>query len=139
MLAPQRRAAEYRRGGGLGTGLSADRSGETGGAGPTGGGRRGRLAAMQKSTKRLLLAFAATLAGVIGLLVYQNFGPNPPIIVSPATTHITKPLIPAGQPGAGLPDYRQAYLNLLGPPPAAEDNAAIPLLQAMWPAGLDAD
>ena len=43
---------------------------------------------------------------MLALFLYQLFGPNPKIIISPQTTFITSPLRPDG-----LPDYEKYMLN----------------------------
>lgn len=60
------------------------------------------------------------------------FGPESPIVVSPATTYLTGPLA-----ADGLPDYGAAVLAALGPAPAPEDNAAAELLLVFWPMDFD--
>ena len=63
----------------------------------------------------------------------QLFGPNPPIVVSPQTTHITSPL------GAnGLPDYERFVLERAREGVTPENNAAVLIWQALWPGELDA-
>ncbi|MEX2309100.1 MAG: hypothetical protein WD738_15990 [Pirellulales bacterium] len=62
------------------------------------------------------------------LFFYQLFGPNPPIIVSRETTYVTEPLKPNG-----LPDYEQYVLDLYRNDVTPENNAAIPLLQLLFP------
>lgn len=64
--------------------------------------------------------------------VYQLFGPNPPIIVSPQTTYITTPLGPDG-----LPDYEQYAHDQCRKRVTPEDNAAALLWPALWPGELD--
>jgi len=66
------------------------------------------------------------------LFIFQLFGPNPRIIVSPQTTYITEPLGPDG-----LPDYEKYVLDLYREGATPENNAAIPLLRALWPGELD--
>jgi len=65
-------------------------------------------------------------------LLWGLFGPEPPITVSPATTYLTAPLA-----ADGLPDYGAALLAAQGPAPKPEDNAAVELLQVMWPMDFD--
>ncbi|QDV80637.1 hypothetical protein K2D_42670 [Planctomycetes bacterium K2D] len=67
-----------------------------------------------------------TILIVFGYCLYATVGPNPPIIVSKATTHLTTPL---GKDG--LPDYAAVLLadTMKGVTP--ETNAAVPLLEAM--------
>jgi hypothetical protein len=66
------------------------------------------------------------------LFIFQLLGPNPRIIVSPQTTYITEPLGPDG-----LPDYEKYVLDLYREGATPENNAAIPLLRALWPGELD--
>ena len=66
------------------------------------------------------------------LFLLQLFGPNPSIIVSPQTTHITKPLGPDG-----LPDYERHLLELSREGVTPENNAAPLLWQALFPGELD--
>lgn len=72
-------------------------------------------------------------AGILTVLLvvawlFNLFGPEPRLVVSEETTWITSPL------GAdGLPDYSAHVLAALGPAPPPEENAAVPLLEALWP------
>lgn len=76
------------------------------------------------------------LAGVFLLLVclflYQLFGPNPRIIVSPQTTYITAPLAENG-----LPDYEKHYRDSFRQGVTPENNAAALLFEALGPDDLD--
>ncbi len=85
-----------------------------------------------KSTWRILLAIFAMLCLLVGLFFYQLFGPSPPIVVSKQTTYLTEPLAEDG-----LPDYAKYLLDKQREGVTPENNAAIPFLQAMWPAELD--
>lgn len=58
------------------------------------------------------------------------FGPEPRLVVSERTTWITTPLA-----ADGLPDFSAHLLARLGPAPPPEENAAVPLLAALWPMG----
>jgi type II secretory pathway pseudopilin PulG len=69
---------------------------------------------------------------LVMLFVLQLFGPNPPILVSPQTTYITEPLGPDG-----LPDYEQYVLELYRDGVTPENNAAVLLWQALFPAEVD--
>lgn len=75
-----------------------------------------------------LVLFAVTTT------LYGLFGPDTPIVVAPETTVITTPLA-----DDGLPDYAAHVLARFGRGTPQEDNAAVPLLMALWPAGIDAD
>ncbi len=69
----------------------------------------------------------------VAVLVWGLFGPDVPIRVSRETTFLTQPLA-----ADGLPDYGEAKLAAMGPAPKPEDNAAVELLQVMWPLGFQA-
>lgn len=84
---------------------------------------------MKITSGKLLLA---AVVAVVGLFLLQLLGPNPAIVVSPQTTVITAPLA-----DDGLPDYATYLLHADRKGVTPESNAAIPFLQAMWPAGLD--
>jgi hypothetical protein len=75
---------------------------------------------------------AGAILFLILLFVYQLFGPNPAIIVSRETTYITKPLGPDG-----LPDYRQAMLEMYREGVTPENNAAVLLWQVLGRGKLD--
>ena len=76
---------------------------------------------------------AGIVVVLLAMMVWGLFGPEPPITVSRETTYLTEPLA-----ADGLPDYGAAVLASLGPAAAPEDNAAVELLQVMWPFGIDA-
>jgi len=76
----------------------------------------------------------AVLVLVICWFLYQMFGPNPPIKVARQTTWITEPLN-----DCGLPDFETWYKSFLSEGVTPENNAAIPVLQAMWPADIPAE
>ncbi|QDV76042.1 hypothetical protein Spa11_42660 [Botrimarina mediterranea] len=67
-----------------------------------------------------------TILIVFGYCLYATVGPNPPIIVSKATTHLTTPL---GKDG--LPDYAAVLLADAMKGVTPETNAAVPLLESM--------
>jgi len=70
---------------------------------------------------------------LLALLVWGLFGPEPPITVARETTYLTEPLA-----ADGLPDYGAAVLATTRPAPRPQDNAAVDLLEVMWPLGIDA-
>jgi hypothetical protein len=76
---------------------------------------------------------AGIVVVLLAMIVWGLFGPEPPITVSRETTYLTEPLA-----ADGLPDYGAALLASLGPAPRPEDNAAVDLLQVMWPLEIDA-
>src|SRR3712207_869637 len=63
-----------------------------------------------------------------GLFIFQLAGPSPKIIISKQTTYITSPLRPSG-----LPDYEEFLRQKLRDGVTPENNAAVLLIQAMWP------
>ncbi len=63
--------------------------------------------------------------------LYQLFGPNEQIIVSPETTVITAPFR-----ADGLPDYARYFYELGHEGVTPENNGAVPFWQAMWPGDL---
>lgn len=87
----------------------------------------------QRTTRRasclLWGLIAAVLVLPLGLGLYLTFGPNPAIVVSRATTHLTTPLT-----ADGLPDYAAALLADMRKGVTPANNAAVPFLKAMWPA-----
>ncbi|TWT30438.1 hypothetical protein KOR34_49970 [Posidoniimonas corsicana] len=78
--------------------------------------------------KLIGLLLAATAPG------WQAAASEPPIVVSPETTHLTEPLAEDG-----LPDYSGALLAELREGVTPENNGGILYLRAMWPAGLTLD
>lgn len=72
---------------------------------------------------RACLAFASGL-----------FSSDVPPILGPDTTVISEPLA-----ADGLPDYAAYARSLLGSGTPPEENAAVPLLAACWPAGIHKD
>ncbi|TWT38563.1 hypothetical protein [Blastopirellula retiformator] len=77
----------------------------------------------------------AIIGGIVllslAILIWIVAGPSGPIVVSKQTTHLTEPLSKNG-----LVDYHQAILEMQGNGVTPEQNAAIPYLQATWPAGI---
>lgn len=86
--------------------------------------------AWRRSLRRIAVGVGVLL---VATLLWGLFGPEPPIRVARETTFLTAPLA-----ADGLPDYEAALLAMAGPAPAPEDNAAVELLQVMWPLGIDA-
>ncbi len=74
------------------------------------------------------------VAATGGMVLWGLFGPEPKLIVSRETTLITEPLRPDG-----TPDYAAHVLDLLGRNTPPEENAAVAVLHATWPMGLDAE
>jgi hypothetical protein len=86
--------------------------------------------------RRKKLSVLWWIAGLFLLLlvffVYQLFGPNPRLVVSPKTTFITEPL------GAnGLPDYEQYVLDMSRDGATPENNAVALLWRALFPGEVD--
>ena len=76
----------------------------------------------------VMWSLGALLLVLLLLFLFQLFGPNPPIIVSRETTYITEPLRPDG-----LPDYERYVLDRYRKGVTPENNAAVPLLQVLFP------
>lgn len=70
---------------------------------------------------------------VIGIIVVQAVGPNPPIEIGPETTVISEPL---GE--YGLPNYAKYLVDRSAKGVTSENNAAVLYWQAMWPGELQA-
>lgn len=90
-----------------------------------------------RRTKKSLLPFwllIVTILIVFGYCLYATVGPNPPIAVSKATTHLTSPL---GKDG--LPDYAAVLLADAMKGVTPETNAAVPLVEALVYEGTDWD
>jgi hypothetical protein len=86
--------------------------------------------AWRRSLRRIAVALVALF---VATLLWGLFGPETPIRVARETTFLTAPLA-----ADGLPDYEAGLLAMAGPAPAPEGNAAVELLQVMWPLGIDA-
>ena len=78
--------------------------------------------------RRLAWTLAGLVALLVGTLAWGLVGPEPRIVVGPHTTVVTAPLA-----ADGLPDYEAALLAMAGPAPPPEENAAVDLLQVLWP------
>ena len=72
--------------------------------------------------------------GIIVTFLFQLFGPDPTIIVSPDTTVVTSPLL-----SNGLPDYQKHWRDLGRAGVTFENNAAVPFWQAIWPGELSSE
>lgn len=84
---------------------------------------------------RLAWMLAGLVVLLVGTLAWGLVGPEPRIVVGPRTTVVTAPLA-----ADGLPDYEAALLAMAGPAPPPEENAAVDLLQVLWPMDIaDAD
>ena len=86
--------------------------------------------AWRRSLRRIAVGVVVLF---VATLLWGLFGPETPIRVARETTFLTAPLA-----ADGLPDYEAGLLAMAGPAPAPEDNAAVELLQVMWPLGIDA-
>lgn len=75
---------------------------------------------------------ALVVLASVASIAWGLFGPEPRIVVSRETTVITEPLRPDGQP-----DYEAWLLDRAGRGTPPEDNAAVAVLQATWPMGLE--
>ncbi len=88
------------------------------------------LSDMSKKRK-IIIGIVCLLLVFVGWFVYQLVGPSPGIVVSKQTTWLTEPLA-----DDGLPDYATWLLDQQREGVTPDNNAAIPFLQAMWPAEL---
>lgn len=86
---------------------------------------------MKITFKRVLLWGGAAFCLFAAWLAWQLTGAVGPITVSPQTTVITQPLA-----DDGLPDFSRWMLDQMREGVTAENNGAIPFLQAMWPMDL---
>ncbi len=82
-------------------------------------------------SQRIIAAIVLVTAGG-GWFIYQLLGPNPQLVIAEDTTWLTEPLA-----DDGLPDYAKWLLDKQREGVTPENNAAIPFLQAMWPAEID--
>lgn len=85
--------------------------------------------ALPRKKRSIVWWLAGVVVVVLLLFVLQLFGPNPPVAVSRQTTYITEPLRPNG-----LPDYEQYVLDQYREGVTPENNAAVLLWQALFPA-----
>jgi hypothetical protein len=92
----------------------------------------GALSTPARKRRSILWWLAAFFFLLACLFFFQLFGPNAPIVVSPETTYITEPLR-----ADGLPDYEKHFLDVYRRGVTPENNAAVPLLQAIFPSGFD--
>ena len=74
-----------------------------------------------------MIAFGGAIL-LVATLGWGLFRPDAPIRVAKETTYLTEPLA-----ADSLPDYRAAMLAAMGPAPKPEENAAVEILQVMWP------
>src|SRR5690606_38848896 len=81
-----------------------------------------------RTFKRWLLGICIVGFAVLILSLAHLGQPTPPLQVSPSTTVITEPLT-----DDNLPDYAAYHLNQLRGDITPAENAALPLLQTLWP------
>lgn len=86
---------------------------------------------MKKSTVYFLIIAPAAFV-LFGVLFWFVAGPSRPTVVSQQTTYLTTPLL-----ASGLVDYERGMLEMQSAGIRPEENAAIPLVQAMWPCDFD--
>ncbi|TWT38409.1 hypothetical protein [Blastopirellula retiformator] len=89
---------------------------------------------MTRKAKTYLLVVGSALVTLIGVPAWMILGPPRALVISKETTHLTKPL-----DAEGNVDYVAAVLERQRAGVTPENNGAIPLLQAMWPCGLEPD
>lgn len=83
--------------------------------------------ASQSSVSITHWVICALILFVLGLWLYQLFGPNPKLVVSRQTTYLITPLKPDG-----YPDYAAALLARQKAGATPETNGALPFWRAMW-------
>ncbi len=81
--------------------------------------------------RRPVVILATIGCAIVLSILYGLFGPESAIVVSRETTLITEPRAPDG-----LPDFANHVLALPGRRIPPEENAAVPLLEALWPMGI---
>lgn len=72
------------------------------------------------------------MIGLLLLLFAQVTEPAGPVTVSRETTYVTRPL-----KADGTPDYERYFLETCRQGVTPENNAAVPLFEAMWPGALE--
>ncbi|TWT38562.1 hypothetical protein [Blastopirellula retiformator] len=82
--------------------------------------------------KKLLIGIGVVTLLTLMSLAWLIFAPAGPIVVGRDSTYLTEPI-----DANGMVDYEQAIVDLQGEGVTPEENAAIPLLTAIWPAGLE--
>lgn len=84
--------------------------------------------ASQSSVSITHWVICALILFVLGLWLYQLFGPNPKLVVSRQTTYLITPLKPDG-----YPDYAAVVKAKQKEGVTPENNGALPFWRAMWP------
>ncbi|TWT38410.1 hypothetical protein [Blastopirellula retiformator] len=82
---------------------------------------------MTRKTKTYLLILGAAFLLLVGLPLWFIFGPPRRLVISKETTVLTQPLNAEGQV-----DYVEAVLQTQRAGVTPQNNAAVPLVQAMW-------
>ena len=85
-----------------------------------------------KKRYRVVLWIGGIVVALLLVFLWQLFGPNPKIVISPQTTYITAPLR-----ANGMPDYAQWLLENERKGVTPENNAAVLMWQALWPIDMD--
>jgi hypothetical protein len=86
---------------------------------------------LPRKKRSILWYIAGVLLLLLGIFFFQLFGPNPPIVVSRQTTHITEPRGPNG-----LPSYQRYVLEQSRDGVTPQNNAAVLIWTALWPGEL---
>ena len=85
-----------------------------------------------KKRYRFVLWIGGIVVALLLVFLWQLFGPNPKIVISPQTTHFTAPLR-----DDGMPDYAQWLLENGRKGVTPENNAAVLMWQSLWPGDLE--
>lgn len=82
---------------------------------------------LKRKRRSTLVLIVVSIFALFGFLAFWFFGPNPKIVVSKETTHITTPLAADGYPdyyGVIVADRKQGVMP--------ENNGAIPFVRTFW-------
>jgi hypothetical protein len=87
-----------------------------------------------KKKRSILRWIAGAFVLLLCIFFFRLFGPNPSLIISKQTTYISEPLRPDG-----WPDYKRYVLEQRRKGVTTENNAAVLLIPALWPANVSRD
>ena len=82
----------------------------------------------KRKRRSTLVLILISIFALFGFLAFWFFGPNPKIVVSKETTHITAPLA-----ADGYPDYYAVLVADMKQGTTPENNGALLVLRAAWP------
>ena len=81
----------------------------------------------KRKRRSTLVLIVISIFALFGFLAFWFFGPNPKIVVSKETTHITAPLA-----ADGYPDYHAVLLADMKQGVTPDNNGAIPFVRTYW-------